>query len=102
MDKLSADLIYPSKYAKVNFYHTNVGPTYSIGQTKQTVERLCGVKEKLNYELNYDISENFEYNVVFTDLDEFGLKILINGQVYEEELSPIYSGSSISKCSFRT
>ena len=94
-NKLSADLIYPSKYAKVNFYHNTVGPTYSIGQTKQTVERLCGVKENLNYELNYDISENFEYNVVFTDLDEFGFKIIINGQVYEEELAAIYTGSSI-------
>ena len=94
-NKLSADLIYPSRYAIVNFYHTSIGNTYSIGQIKQTVERLCGVKEQLNYELNYDISENFEYNVVFTDLDEFGIKILINGQVYEEELSVIYSGSFI-------
>ena len=89
---LSADLIYPSKYAKVNFYHTLTGPTYSIGQTKQTVERLCGVRENFSYELNYDLSENFEYNVVFTDLDQFGFKILINQQVYEEEFTAIYSG----------
>ena len=91
-NKLSADLIYPSKYAIVNFYHTTNSPTYSIGQTKQVVEKLCGVKEQFNYELNYDISENFEYNIVFTDLDEFGIKVLINGQVYEEEFAPIYSG----------
>jgi len=92
-NRLNADLIYPSKYAKVNFYHTSVGLTYSIGGVKQTVERLCGVKQELNYELNYDISENFEYNVVFTDLDEYGFKILINGQVYEEELASVYSGA---------
>ena len=94
-NKLQADLIYPSKYAIVNFYHTNLGATYSIGQTKQTVERLCGVKEELNYELNYNTSENFEYNVVFTDLDEYGLKIYINGQVYDGEFSPVYSGSNL-------
>lgn len=92
---LKADLIYPSKYARVNFYHSNLGSTYSIGQTRQTVERLCGVKEELNYELNYNISENFEYNLVFTDLDEYGLKIIINGHVYEEEIAMIYSGSYI-------
>jgi hypothetical protein len=94
-NKLHADLIYPSKYANVNFYHTSLGTTYSIGQTKQTVERLCGVKEQLNYELNYNTSENFEYNVVFTDLDEYGVKIYINGQVYEEEFAPVYSGSNL-------
>ena len=57
---IKADLMYPSKYAVVNFYHTNIGPTYSIGSIYQTNERLVEVKEKLNYELNYDYSENFK------------------------------------------
>ena len=91
---IKADLIYPSKYALVNFYHTKVGPTYSIGNSFQTNERLVEVKEKLNYELNYDYSENFKNIIVFTDIDEFGIKLIINKQVYEEEVAWVYSGAA--------
>ncbi len=90
---LRADLMYPSRYAIVNFYHTQVGETYSIGTQKQTIEKLVSIEEQLNYELNYDFSENFNYNIVFTDLDEYGLKIIINKMVYEEEIVWIYSGA---------
>ena len=93
-NKLKADLIYPSKYAEVNFYHTQVGPTYSIGHVLQTCERMISVKEQLKNELNYDISSNFLYNIVFTDLDEYGLKIIINKQVYDEEINWVYSGAA--------
>ena len=93
--KLKADLKYPSKYALVNFYHTNIGPTYSIGSEEQTVERLAGVNEKLNYELNYNYSENKRYVIVVTDIDDFGIKIKINNQIYDVEGVLLYSGSYI-------
>lgn len=92
---LKADLIYPSRYASVNFYHTQIGETYSIGSELKTFERLIGTKEVLQQELNYDFSERYKYNIVFTDLDEYGLKLVINKQVYEEEIAFIYSGSTI-------
>jgi hypothetical protein len=92
---LRADLIYPSDYAKVNFYHSEIGATYSIGSELQTAERLVEVVEELNYELNQDISENFKYNIVFTDIDEFGIKLEINKMIYDEEVSFIYTGSII-------
>jgi len=92
---LKADLIYPSRYASVNFYHTQIGETYSIGSELKTFERLIGTKEVLQQELNYDFSERYKYNIVFTDLDEYGLKLIINKQVYEEEIAYIYSGSTI-------
>lgn len=92
---LNADLMYPSKYAVVNFYHTQVGSTYSIGSFDQKVERLVGVEETINYELNYDLSQNFKYTIVFTDLDEYGLKIIINGMVYDEEIAWVYTGSIV-------
>jgi hypothetical protein len=92
---LKADLTYPSRYASVNFYHTQIGETYSIGSELKTFERLIGTKEVLQQELNYDFSERYKYNIVFTDLDEYGLKLLINKQVYEEEIAYIYSGSTI-------
>ena len=89
---LKADLIYPSRYAKVNFYHTSVDPLNSIGTEYRSFERLLQVNETLTPEFNYDYSENFKYNIVFTDLDEYGLKLIINKQVYEEEISYVYSG----------
>lgn len=92
---LKADLIYPSRYASVNFYHTQIGETYSIGSELKTFERLIGTKEVLQQELNYDLSERYKYNIVFTDLDEYGLKLVINKQVYEEEIAYIFSGSTI-------
>ena len=92
---LKADLIYPSKYASVNFYHTQIGETYSIGSELKTFERIIGTKEVLQQELNYDFSERYKYNIVFTDLDEYGLKLVINKQVYEEEIAYIFSGSTI-------
>ena len=90
---LRADLMYPSKYAEVNFYHNSM--TQSFGHKIQTNERIVEVEETLNYELNYNISENFKYNLVFTDLDEYGIKIIINKEVYEIETSFIQSGPYI-------
>jgi hypothetical protein len=89
---LKADLVYPSRYARVNFYHTSVDPLNTIGTEYRSFERLLQVNETLTPEFNYDYSENFKYNIVFTDLDEYGLKLIINKQVYEEEISYVYSG----------
>lgn len=93
-NKIKADLIYPSNYANINFYHTAVGSTYSVGSTIQAYEKTIGIKEDLVKELNYDYSSNFLYNIVFTDLDEFGLRITINKMVYQEEIAWVYSGIS--------
>lgn len=89
---LTAPLVYPSRYSVVNFYHTEVGATYSIGNTYRSFERLIEVKETFKPEINKNFSENFKYNIVFTDLDEYGLKIIINKMVYEEEIAYVYSG----------
>jgi hypothetical protein len=94
-NKLRADLKYASLYTQVNFYHTQLGSTFSVGQTRQTIERLVEVEEVLDYELNYNFSQNFRYNVVFIDIDEAGIKILINGMVYDEEVAFVFSGSTI-------
>ncbi len=144
---LKADLMYPSKYAEVNFYHTetvdsclvNLGDkesyivkkaieilgkpntllstsslsyveysqlatmydeevakcnSYLIGKVFQTNERLVEIKEKFTQELNYEYSENYKYNIVFTDIDEFGIKLIINKHTYEEEINWIYSGAA--------
>lgn len=89
---LEASLKYPSKYSVVNFYHTEVEPSYLIGNQHRSFERLIEVKETFVSEFNNNFSENFRYNIVFTDLDEYGLKIFINKMVYEEEIVYVYSG----------
>jgi hypothetical protein len=88
---LKADLIYPSRYAEVNFFAGNK----SIGGKFQTNERLIQVKEILIPEMNYDKSENFRYNVVFTDIDNYGIKIFINNECYDEEAFLIRTGTYI-------
>ena len=94
-NKLQADLIYPSEYAIVNFYYDDNLLSNKIGDYEKVNERIVGVRENLEYELNYNISENIRFNVVFTDLDQFGLKIVINGMVYEEEVAFVFSGGLI-------
>lgn len=88
---LKADLIYSGQYAEVDFY----SGTDMIGKTLRTNERIMEVKEVLKPELNYDINENFKYNLVFTDIDEYGIKVVINKEVYEEEAALIYTGASL-------
>jgi len=92
---LRADLIYPTKYAEVNVYHTQVGATYSISTTVPTYERVIRIKEEIITELNYNLSSNKDANIVFTDLDEYGFIVKINGMVYQEEIAWVYSGISV-------
>ncbi len=90
-NKLKADLIYPSNYAEVNFYYDNILATSSIGSMRSVYEKAVQVREDLITELSYDYSTNKRYNIVFTDIDEFGIKIIINKMVYQEEISWVYS-----------
>ena len=92
---LKADLMYPSDYAKVNFYYDKVSPTQSIGSESFVYERCLEVSERLVQEYNYDFSENYKYNIVFTDIDEFGIVIKINKLVYSERISYVYSSGLI-------
>ena len=93
---IRADLIYPSQYALVDF--TGVDSLNSVTNiTSQTNvwERAIEVEENLNSEYNYDFSENFEYNLVFTDIDEFGIVITINGESYDEDVEFVFSSGQI-------
>jgi surface protein len=94
-NSIKADLIYSSKYADVNFYYNSVSPSNKIGKLNKKNERIIGIREDIKYEINKNYSENFKYNIVFTDIDNFGFKITINGMVYDIEASIIFSGASI-------
>jgi hypothetical protein len=96
-DTISSSILTSSEYLQLStLYDEAVAncQSYKIGNRIQTNERLVEVKEQLKQELNYDYSENYKYNIVFTDIDEFGIKLTINKQVYEEEVAWLYSGAA--------
>lgn len=92
---LNADLIYPSKYAEVNFYQDVIAATSSITLNQTKFENQISVDEILKTELNRDLSERWNYNIVFTDIDSFGIKVTINGMLYQEEVQWVYTGLSV-------
>jgi hypothetical protein len=92
---LKADLIYPSRYAIVNYYYNQVSSTYSIGTEKRVYEKLIETYESLTKEFNYNYSSNWDYNIVFTDIDEFGIIININKNPYKERVAWVYSSGLV-------
>ena len=91
---INADLIYPSLYVEVNFYPYSVG-TVSYGSKITIYENNVGILETMKNETNKNFNKINNYNIVFTDLDEFGLKININGHDYQEEIDWVYVGLSV-------
>ncbi len=91
---LVADLKHPSQYTIVNFL-TDTTPQVNIGTTRNVIERMIEVDEQLVGEYNYDLSENYDYNIVFTDLDEFGFSVTVNGEVYQVDIQFVYSSGQI-------
>ena len=92
---LHADLNLSSEYATVNYYSITNGVTYSIGTYSKYFEKTIGIDSNLTQERDNNISQIYSYNIVFTELDEFGIIININGLVYQVEIQWVYSGSNI-------
>jgi hypothetical protein len=93
---LHADLLYPEEYAQVKYFlFTQSNSLIDYTSRSQIYEQNVGVEEILSPEVNQDICENFLYNIVFTDLDEFGIKIRIGGQEYNEQIDFIYVGINV-------
>jgi len=93
--KIRADLRYPSPYAEVNFYKGTASLPYKISSGINKYERIVSVDQTLVNETNMDYSSNFNYNVVFTRLDEYGIIIKINKEVYQQEAELVYIGGNI-------
>lgn len=91
--ELSAELKWATQYAKVKYY-PGTG-TFSVGGTSKKIERSLEIKEEFTTEIDRNLNRNFNYNIVFTDLDEYGMKIIINGQVYDQEIVWVYIGSLV-------
>ena len=83
---LHADLMYPSLYTYVNIYNGTV----SVGNTIKIYEQNVGIEETLTPEINNNVSVNYAYNIVFDDLDSYGIVIYINGQEYQQDIEWVY------------
>jgi hypothetical protein len=88
-----ADLRYSSQYAKVNFYNETL--SNNITSTVVNYEKLIETEEVLVNEENRDLSELNSNNIVITDLDEFGLRVTVNGMVYYIDTSFSFIGATV-------
>ena len=93
--KLHADLIYPSNYADVKFF-IGTGSLVDVTTKFNIYEQNVEIEETLKPEVNENICENFAYNIVFTDIDEFGIRFTINGQVYYQDVEFLYDGLAVN------
>ncbi len=91
--EIIADLIYSTKYAEVNFYNETVANDITSDITN--FEKIIEIEETLTTETNKDLSERNVHNIVITDLDEFGLRITINGMVYYVDTSFSFNGATV-------
>jgi hypothetical protein len=64
--------------------------TTEVSIKQDTIERIIEVEENLVNEVNEDYSKRPERYIVVTDIDEYGLVVTINGQVYSIESTLIY------------
>lgn len=88
---LNSDLIYDSKYAIVDY----LSGTNSITNTDLIIENIFQTKEILKPAINVNDSSNFGCSMVITDIDNFGIKITINGIVYQESVDFIFNGLNV-------
>ena len=93
---LTSDLKYSSKYATVDFYLKGInGDLTKVSNQVLDYEKVIEVEEVLNYEENRDISERLSSEIVFTDLDEYGMVLTINGMPYQVDTVFYYNGANI-------
>jgi hypothetical protein len=87
---ISAKLTYPSKYAYVTFYKNIVGTSSVLSTPDTRLQKMLQVSETIKPELNRNISKQPLYDVVFTDIGEFGVLFTINGLTYYISTTFIY------------
>ncbi len=91
--ELVSKLHYPSKYAEIKYLFGTTMSNHTIPSLHY--EKFTAVNEQLVTELNKNISENFNYDIIFTDIDEFGIIVRINGMVYDMDIEWIYVGLNV-------
>ena len=86
---LSSNLLYSSNYATVDY---QIGTSSNVQLIN---ENIFQTQEVLNSGINTDISSNFRYSMVITNIDTYGVVFMINGEKYVEGGDLIYNGLNI-------
>lgn len=92
---VNSDLIWGSKYATVDYFIGNA--TQSITTTNIRNEYIFSTEEILTPQINTNISSNFKYSMVINFIDEFGIKFVINGHTYIENVEYVYNGLNVDQ-----
>jgi hypothetical protein len=92
-NQLNSDLIWSSNYAQVDY---KIG-TQSITNIDVVSEFIFSTNEILTPQINTNISENFNYSIVISSIDEFGIRFNINGQIYSENTEWVYNGLDVDQ-----
>jgi hypothetical protein len=88
-NNLQANGLLPTEFFKVEFF-VSMFPNQDFSEKVTVYENNIEVSEKLVTETNVDTNENFKYNIIFTDLDDFGIQLKIGGQIYQQEIQWVY------------
>ena len=98
-----SELRYPQEYANVEYYK-NSFTSNNIGVKEEIKQRCLSVDERIYLENNKNTNENFSYDIVFADLDEYGIKLIINGREYTQEYiaSTNEDGIDVERSIYRT
>ena len=88
---LNSSLIYSSNYVTVNYL---IG---TISNIQLINEYIFQTEEVLNNYINTNVSSNFSYAIVITNIDTYGMVFLINGQQYVASADLIYNGLNIDQ-----
>jgi len=84
---------YSSKYFDLKFYKNSY--LTDITSSEVNYNRNLEVSEVLITEKNRDFSQIFNYNIYFSDIDDFGIEITVNSQIYHQDTVWAYNGLSI-------
>lgn len=93
--KLMAKLKFGSLYADVKFYNNSL--SNEITNVDNTFSKNLEVFEKLKSEDNTDISVRNRISVKIEDISDFGLKIYINNELYEQSTLFVVESNLVNK-----
>ena len=91
--KMTSELIWSSNWANIRYFADN--STNEISQLEIKRVKNIEVEEILKKEINLNKNKRFNYLIEFTDIDDFGIKITINGQEYYQDVVFIFNGTSV-------
>lgn len=84
---------FSSKWLDIKYFADN--STNEITDLEIKRAKNIEVEESLIAEVNSNISSRFNYLIQFTDIDDFGIKIKINGEEYYQDVVFIFNGINV-------